>query len=147
MHFAYLKKLNTHGMLFASGGLVQAWLDLLLLQEAQGREGSFKGYKLMTSVSIPVYNKKNHTVSEAHPFLLLLLNQQWPQSVYVYVLFISEQHQQSAPSTVCSVSFSLFRPLKCWGLSQMKLQTRLGRFGNRWKTQINMCAAWLGGNN
>ena len=96
MHFAYLKKLNTHGMLFASGRLVQARLDLLLLQEAQGREGSFKGYKLMTSVSIPVYNKKNHTVSEAHPFLLLL-NQQWPQSVYVYVLFISEQHQQRPP--------------------------------------------------
>lgn len=34
------------------------------LQQAQGREESFKGYKLMTSVSIPVYNKKNHTVSE-----------------------------------------------------------------------------------
>jgi len=34
-----------------------------LFQEAQGKDGSFKGYKLMTSVSIPVYNKKNHTVS------------------------------------------------------------------------------------
>merc|ERR1711962_1555239 len=33
-----------------------------VIHEAQGREGSFKGYKLMTSVSIPVYNKKNHTV-------------------------------------------------------------------------------------
>merc|ERR1719342_1098299 len=32
-----------------------------VIHEAQGREGSFKGYKLMTSVSIPVYNKKNHT--------------------------------------------------------------------------------------
>ena len=26
-------------------------------------EEPFTGYKLMTSVSIPVYNKKNHTVS------------------------------------------------------------------------------------
>merc|ERR1711892_1454315 len=34
----------------------------LQLGELQGKEGSFKGYKLMTSVSIPVYNKKNHTV-------------------------------------------------------------------------------------
>ena len=33
------------------------------LQEAQGREGSLKGYKLVTSVSIPVYNKKKHTVT------------------------------------------------------------------------------------
>jgi hypothetical protein len=33
-----------------------------IAQEAQGKEGTFKGYKLMTSVSIPVYNKKNHTV-------------------------------------------------------------------------------------
>lgn len=32
------------------------------IRELQGKEGSFKGYKLMTSVSIPVYNKKNHTV-------------------------------------------------------------------------------------
>lgn len=32
------------------------------LHEAQGKKGNFKGYKLMTSVSIPVYNKKNHTV-------------------------------------------------------------------------------------
>ncbi|XP_023323136.1 voltage-dependent calcium channel subunit alpha-2/delta-3 isoform X8 [Eurytemora carolleeae] len=31
------------------------------IHEAQGKDGSFKGYKLMTSVSIPVYNKKNHT--------------------------------------------------------------------------------------
>merc|ERR1719228_2920037 len=31
------------------------------IRELQGKEGSFKGYKLMTSVSIPVYNKKNHT--------------------------------------------------------------------------------------
>merc|ERR1719412_2774650 len=31
-------------------------------REEQGKKGSFKGYKLMTSVSIPVYNKKNHTV-------------------------------------------------------------------------------------
>merc|ERR1712013_871253 len=30
------------------------------IRELQGKEGSFKGYKLMTSVSIPVYNKKNH---------------------------------------------------------------------------------------
>jgi len=35
-----------------------------IIHEAQGREGSFKGYKLMTSVSIPVYNKKNHTTIE-----------------------------------------------------------------------------------
>jgi len=35
-----------------------------VIHEAQGREGSFKGYKLMTSVSIPVYNKKNHTTIE-----------------------------------------------------------------------------------
>jgi len=47
---------------------VQKWsippkkMSLSLGGEAQGREGSFKGYKLMTSVSIPVYNKKNHTV-------------------------------------------------------------------------------------
>merc|ERR1719242_1768315 len=46
---------------------VQKWsippkkMSLTLGGEAQGREGSFKGYKLMTSVSIPVYNKKNHT--------------------------------------------------------------------------------------
>jgi len=31
------------------------------IHEIQGKEGSFKGYKLMTSVSIPVYNKKNST--------------------------------------------------------------------------------------
>jgi len=31
------------------------------IHEAQGKEGTFKGYKLMTTVSIPVYNKKNHT--------------------------------------------------------------------------------------
>merc|ERR1719481_1167503 len=31
------------------------------IHEAQNKEGTFKGYKLMTSVSIPVYNKKNHT--------------------------------------------------------------------------------------
>merc|ERR1711892_217251 len=31
------------------------------IHEAQEKEGTFKGYKLMTSVSIPVYNKKNHT--------------------------------------------------------------------------------------
>ena len=37
--------------------------SFLFFQELQGKEGSFKGYKLMTSVSIPVYNKKNHTVS------------------------------------------------------------------------------------
>jgi len=36
----------------------------LQLGELQGKEGSFKGYKLMTSVSIPVYNKKNHTTIE-----------------------------------------------------------------------------------
>ena len=48
------------------------------LQEAQGREGSSKEYKLMTSVSIPVYNKKDYhlkegrTVSEANPLLLPL---------------------------------------------------------------------------
>jgi len=34
------------------------------LRELQGKEGSFKGYKLMTSVSIPVYNQKNHTTIE-----------------------------------------------------------------------------------
>ena len=70
-------------MLFASElakpGLIYFWL-----QEAQGREGSFKGYKLMTSVSIPVYNKKNHTVSKPYP-LLLLLHQQWTQSVYQFM--------------------------------------------------------------
>jgi len=35
-----------------------------IIHQAQGREESFKGYKLMTSVSIPVYNKKNHTTIE-----------------------------------------------------------------------------------
>ena len=70
-------------MLFASG-LAKLGLIYFCLQEAQGREGSFKGYKLMTSVSIPVYNKKNHTVSEANP-LLLLLHQQGPQSVYQFM--------------------------------------------------------------
>ena len=117
-------------MLFASG-LAKLGLIYFCLQEAQGREGSFKGYKLMTSVSIPVYNKKNHTVSEANP--LLLLHQQWPQSVYQFMFtFRSSQSNISKaapPSNVYSVSFSLFRPLKCWDLSQMKLQTRLGRFG------------------
>merc|ERR1719342_1636817 len=34
------------------------------LRELQGKEGSFKGYKLMTSVSIPVYNKKNQTKTD-----------------------------------------------------------------------------------
>jgi len=34
------------------------------IHEAQNKEGTFKGYKLMTSVSIPVYNKKNHTTIE-----------------------------------------------------------------------------------
>jgi len=34
------------------------------IRQAQGKEGTFKGYKLMTSVSIPVYNKKNHTTIE-----------------------------------------------------------------------------------
>jgi len=34
------------------------------IRELQEKEGSFKGYKLMTSVSIPVYNKKNHTTIE-----------------------------------------------------------------------------------
>ena len=70
-------------MLFASE-LAKPGLIYFCLQEAQGREGSFKGYKLMTSVSIPVYNKKNHTVSEANP-LLLLLHQQGPQSVYQFM--------------------------------------------------------------
>lgn len=49
------------------------------LQEAQGREGSSKEYKLMTSVSIPVYNKKDYNrrekgriVSEAIALLLPL---------------------------------------------------------------------------
>ena len=37
-------------------------LILPYFKEEQGKKGSFKGYKLMTSVSIPVYNKKNHTV-------------------------------------------------------------------------------------
>ena len=116
-------------MLFASE-LAKPGLIYFCLQEAQGREGSFKGYKLMTSVSIPVYNKKNHTVSEAKP--LLLLHQQWPQSVYQLCLRFVHLRATSAkqpPSNVYSVSFSLFRPLKCWDLSQMKLQTRLGRFG------------------
>ena len=66
-------------MLFASES-AKPGLIYFCFQEAQGRKGSSKGYKLMTSVSIPVYNKKNHTVSEAKP--LLILHQQWPQSVY-----------------------------------------------------------------
>ena len=75
-------------MLFASG-LAKLGLIYFCLQEAQGREGSFKGYKLMTSVSIPVYNKKNHTVSDANT---LLLHQQWPQSVYQFMFtFCSSQ--------------------------------------------------------
>merc|ERR1712079_538948 len=45
-------------------------------REEQGKKGSFKGYKLMTSGSIPVYNKKNHTTidvlglrpNKANPF-------------------------------------------------------------------------------
>ena len=73
-------------MLFASELLAKPGLIYFSLQEAQGREGSFKGYKLMTSVSIPVYNKKNHTVSEANSLLLLLHHQQqWPQSVYQFM--------------------------------------------------------------
>ena len=68
-------------MLFASE-LAKPGLIYFCLQEAQGREGSFKGYKLMTSVSIPVYNKKNHTVSEPNHLLLL---QQLPQSVYQFM--------------------------------------------------------------
>ena len=125
------KKLNIHGMLFASA-LAKPGLIYFCLQEAQGREGSFKGYKLMTSVSIPVYNKKNHTVSEANP--LLLLHQQWPQSVYQFMFtFCSSQSNisKAAPPPMSTQFHSpyLFRPLKCWDLSQMKLQTRLGRFG------------------
>jgi len=56
---------------------VQKWsippkkMSLSLGGEAQGREGSFKGYKLMTSVSIPVYNKKNHTSNISKPPLPL----------------------------------------------------------------------------
>merc|ERR1719228_168564 len=38
--------------------------SLRRIRQAQGKEGTFKGYKLMTSVSIPVYNKKNHTTIE-----------------------------------------------------------------------------------
>merc|ERR1719158_1214645 len=34
------------------------------IREMREIEGTFKGYKLMTSVSIPVYNKKNHTTIE-----------------------------------------------------------------------------------
>ena len=45
----------------------KARLDLLLFQETVAREGSFKGYKLMTSVSIPVFDKRDHSVSEAIP--------------------------------------------------------------------------------
>merc|ERR1719225_2091093 len=47
---------------------VQRWsippkkLSLHMGPELQGKEGSFKGYKLMTSVSIPVYNKRNQSV-------------------------------------------------------------------------------------
>ena len=57
-------------MLFASELLAKPGLIYFSLQEAQGREGSFKGYKLMTSVSIPVFDKRNHSVSEANPLLL-----------------------------------------------------------------------------
>jgi len=35
------------------------------IHEMQGKDSTFKGYKLMTTVSIPVYNKKNHTNLEA----------------------------------------------------------------------------------
>ena len=31
-------------------------------QELQGQDSTFKGYKLMTTVSIPVYNKNNAAV-------------------------------------------------------------------------------------
>ena len=91
-------------MLFASA-LAKPGLIYFCLQEAQGREGSFKGYKLMTSVSIPVYNKKNHTVSEANP--LLLLHQQWPQSVYQLCLRFVHLRATSAkqPPLQCLLSF------------------------------------------
>ena len=35
-----------------------------ILQENAKRKEKFTGYRLMTSVSIPVFDKKNHTVSE-----------------------------------------------------------------------------------
>ena len=47
--------------IFYSNNFTQK-LILPYFKEEQGKKGSFKGYKLMTSVSIPVYNKKNHTV-------------------------------------------------------------------------------------
>ena len=92
-------------MLFASG-LAKLGLIYFCLQEAQGREGSFKGYKLMTSVSIPVYNKKNHTVSDANT---LLLHQQWPQSVYQFMFtFCSSQSNISKAAPLqCLLSFIL----------------------------------------
>ena len=37
-------------------------LILLILQDAALRKDKFTGYRLMTSVSIPVFDKKNHTV-------------------------------------------------------------------------------------
>ena len=51
------------------------------VSEAQGKEGTFKGYKLMTSVSIPVYNKKNHTVGQLDYFTYFYLY------IYLYSVF------------------------------------------------------------
>ena len=38
---------------------------ILLFQDAASRKDKFTGYRLMTSVSIPVFDKNNHTVSKA----------------------------------------------------------------------------------
>ena len=63
MHFAKEKVEYTWNVICVRAG--KAGLDLLLFQEVVvGREGSLKGYKLMTSVSTPVFDKRNHSVSE-----------------------------------------------------------------------------------
>ena len=78
-------------MLFASELAKPSFVYFCLQEAGQGREGSSKEYKLMTSVSIPVYNKKDYnreegrTVSAANPLLLLLLRLQ-------FVLIFSFRH-------------------------------------------------------
>ena len=91
-------------MLFASA-LAKPGLIYFCLQEAQGREGRFKGYKLMTSVSAPVYNKKKYTVSEPNP-ILLLHQSTLSLSVYVYVSFITEHYYMVVSDGVIRMAVS-----------------------------------------
>ena len=66
-------------------------------QNAASRKDKFTGYRLMTSVSIPVFDKNNHTVSTfIHyiflKYILLLLPQCFTESkalcyYYIYILF------------------------------------------------------------